>query len=224
MPKEKKNIEAAIRSFLPELVMWGYDPDFISNTLQAHFFANKPIGSGSVREFLDAFDLHTHSYKVYFSISAVSQHFQEILEKRLRLHFNDDGNYHLFKTDKKKIIVYFENIRARCPNTAAKEAYLRLDMFFSFYKYVGNRKGLAMQNKAMVIEGESKPVFVPSKRQTFTVVEESNYEAIGEQSDILITGLLNNAIDEFSMLSKAVELHNTAISVTDLKSGFLNLW
>lgn len=224
LPKEKKKIEAALRCFLPELIMFGYDPDFISTTLQAYFFEGRPINNDSVRDFLSVFDLHIHHYTVYFSVSSVVQHFRTILEKRLRVSFEDDGNYHFFKRDRNKTIVYFKGIKARCPNSAAKKAYSFLDMFFSFYKYVGNKKGFSMQNKAMVIEGENKPVFVSSKRQTFTVVEDVNYAEIGAQSDTLITGLLNNAEDEYFMLSKAIELHNTAISVTDLKSGFLNLW
>ena len=224
LPKEKKKIEAALRCFLPELIMWGYDPEFISATLQFHFFKSKPINNNSVKEFLDVFDLEVHRYKVYFSISSIAQHFRPILEKRLRIKFDDDGNYHLFKSDRNKTIIHFSEIRARCPNSAAKNAYNRLDMFFNFYKYVGNKRSLSLQNKAMVIDGENKPVYVSSKRQTFSVVEESNYAEIGEQSASLISGLLNNAEDEYFMLSKAIELHNTALSVTDLKSGFLNLW
>lgn len=224
MPKEKKNIEAAIRCLLPELVMLGYDPEFISSMLQKHFFKGKPINNDSIKEFLDVFDMKTHTYRVYFSISSLAQHFKTILKRRLHVNFEDDGNYHLFKSDRNKIIVYFIGIRSLCPNSAAKKAYRRLDMFFSFYKYVGDKKGLSMQNKAMVIEDENHPFFVSSKRQTFTVIEEDDYTEIGEQSESLITGLLNNAEDEYFMLSKAIELHNTAISVTDLKSGFINLW
>lgn len=223
-PKQKKKIEAAIRCFLPELIMWGYDPEYISTSLQKHFFKGTTINNDSVKNFLDIFDLQTHTYKVYFSVSSIVRHFQPILERRLRVHFDDDGNYRLFKRDRNKTIIYFDGIRARCPNSAAKIAYNLLDMFFSFYKYVGDKKGFSLQNKAMVIHGDDKPVFVSSKRQTFSVVEDNNYTEIGEQSDLLITGLLNNAEDEYSMLSKAIELHNTAISVTDLKSGFLNLW
>lgn len=223
-PKEKKNIEAALRCFLPELIMWGYDPEFISITLKSHFFKGAVINKDTVKDFLDVFDLKTHKYQVYFSVSSIVQHFRTILEKRLRVHFEDDGNFGSFKVDRNKIIVYFDGIKARCPNSAAKRAYRYLDMFFSFYKYVGNKKSLSMQNKAMVIEGDTKPVFVGAKRQSFSFVEEIDYTEIGEQSDLLITGLLNNAEGEYSMLSKAIELHNTALSVTDLKSGFLNLW
>ena len=223
-PKEKKKIEAALRCFLPELIMWGYDPEFISSKLKAYFFRGAVINKDTVKNFLDVFDLKTHRYKVYFSVSSVVKHFRTILEKRLGVHFEDDGNFHSFKSDRNKIIVYFDGIKARCPNSAAKRANSYLDMFFSFYKYVGNKKSLSMQNKAMVIEGDTKPVFVGAKRQSFSIVEEADYSEIGEQSDSLITGLLNNAEEEYSMLSKAIELHNTALAVTDLKSGFLNLW
>lgn len=223
-PKEKKKIEAVLRCFLPELITWGYDPEFISIMLQKFFFKGKAINNNTVKEFLEVFDLHTHSYNVYFSVSSVVQHFQGILETRLRVCFEDDGNYHFFKRDKNKIIVYVKDIKARCPNSAAKRAYNILDMFFSFYKYVGDKKDISMQNKAMVIEGGNKPVFVAAKKQAFNIVEAINYAEIGQQSDSLITGLLSNAEDEYFMLSKAIELHNTAISVSDLKSGFLNLW
>lgn len=223
-PKEKKKIDSVLRCFLPELIMWGYDPEFISVTLREYFFRGKSINNDTVKNFLDVFNLKTHTYKVYFSVSSVVQHFRPILEKRLSVHFDDDGNFDFFKSHRNKTIVYFEGIRARCPNTAAKRAYSYLDMFFSFYKYVGNKRSLSMQNKAMVIEGECKPVFVGAKKQSFSIIEENNYTEIGEQSDALITGLLNNAEDEYSMLSKAIELHNTALSVADLKSGFLNLW
>lgn len=223
-PKEKKKIEAALRCFLPELIMWGYDPDFISATVKRCFFKGGVINRDTIQDFLDVFDLKSHKYKVYFSVSAIVQHFSGILEKRLHVHFEDDGNFSLFKCHGNKVIIYFDGIKARCPNSAAKRAYSYLDMFFSFYKYVGNKKSLSMQNKAMVIAENCNPVFVGAKRQSFSIVEEIDYVEIGEQSDVMITGLLSHAEGEYSMLSKAIELHNTALSVSDIKSGFLSLW
>ena len=224
LPKEKKNIEAALRCLLPELISWGYDPEFISATLKAYFFSGRLINHNTVKEFLDVFDLKTHNYMVYFSVSAVVQQFKTILETRLPISFEDDGNYHFFKRDRNKTVIRFNDISARCPDTAAKRAHDILDMFLSFYKYVGNKKSVAMQNKAMVIEKGNNPCFVSSKPSAFSIVEEKNDTEIGTLSDNLITGLLSNAEDEYPMLSKALELHNTALSVVDMKSGFLNLW
>lgn len=222
--KEKKKIEAALRCFLPELIMWGYDPEFIHTTLDKYFFKGTTLNSRTVEDFLNIFNLKYYNYKVYFSVSASVQNFREILEKRLNVCFEDDGNFSSFKCPSNKIIVYFENVRECCPNSAAKRAYGYLDMFFSFYKYVGNKKSLSMQNKAMVIKDDERPVFVGAKRQAFTVIEQKNYAEIGVQTDTLITGVLSNAMNEYLMISKAIDLHNTALSVADLKSGFLNLW
>lgn len=73
-------------------------------------------------------------------------------------------------------------------------------------------------------EQDCVPVFVASKKLSYNIIENIDYSEIGALSDQLITGLLINAEDEYSVLSKSVELHNTAISASDLKSGFLNFW
>lgn len=224
LPKEKKKIEAVIRCFIPELVSMGYDSEFIYTALKQHFFSGDAINNTSLEKFLAIFDLKSHRYNVYFAVSPMVKHFREILENRLRLHFDDDGNFSLFNKHSNRIIVYFKDIKAPCPNSAAIDAYNRLDIFFSFYKFVGNKKGLSIQKKAMVKEQDCVPVFVASKKLSYNIIENIDYSEIGALSDQLITGLLINAEDEYSVLSKSVELHNTAISASDLKSGFLNFW
>lgn len=224
LPKEKKKIEAVIRCFIPELVSMGYDSEFIYTALKQHFFSGDAINNTSLEKFLAIFDLKSHRYNVYFAVSPMVKHFREILENRLRLHFDDDGNFSLFNKHSNRIIVYFKDIKAPCPNSAARDAYNRLDIFFSFYKFVGNKKGLSIPKKAMVKEQDCAPVFVASKKLSYNIIENIDYSEIGALSDQLITGLLINAEDEYSVLSKSVELHNTAISASDLKSGFLNFW
>lgn len=224
LPKEKKKIEAVIRCFIPELVSMGYDSEFIYTALKQQFFSGDAINNTSLEKFLAIFDLKSHRYNVYFAVSPMVKHFREILENRLRLHFDDDGNFSLFNKHSNRIIVYFKDIKAPCPNSAARDAYNRLDIFFSFYKFVGNKKGLSIQKKAMVKEQDCAPVFVASKKLSYNIIENIDYSEIGALSDQLITGLLINAEDEYSVLSKSVELHNTAISASDLKSGFLNFW
>lgn len=202
----------------------GYDSEFIYTALKQHFFSGDAINNTSLEKFLAIFDLKSHRYNVYFAVSPMVKHFREILENRLRLHFDDDGNFSLFNKHSNRIIVYFKDIKAPCPNSAARDAYNRLDIFFSFYKFVGNKKGLSIQKKAMVKEQDCAPVFVASKKLSYNIIENIDYSEIGALSDQLITGLLINAEDEYSVLSKSVELHNTAISASDLKSGFLNFW
>lgn len=224
-PKQKRKLEATIRCFLPEILSMGYNADFVYIELKKHFFKNKTIDENSVKNFLEIFNFRIFNYLVYFSVSATVVNFKDILEKRLNLNFKDDGNFKFFKKDRNKRIVYFKDIKATCPNTAAQIAYKRLDLFFSFYKFVGNKKSFAVQRKAMVIEKDKlDPVFVDAKKIAYNIIDDIDFKKIGNTSDRLLTGLLINAQSEYSLLSKAIELHNTALSVSDLKSGFLNLW
>lgn len=223
-PRQKKKLEASIRCWLPEIINMGYNADFIYSKLKNKFFSNKAITDNSINEFLDQFDFMMHEYSVYFSVSNLALKFKDILEKRLRLRFDDDKNFTYFKKDKNKVIVYFDKIKAFCPNTAAEMAYRRLDLFFSFYKFVGNKRVFPIQNKSMVIEKNKPPIFVDAHKLSYNIIDDIDFKNIGTTSDRLITGLLINAKSEYTLLRKSIELHNTALTVPDLKSGFLNLW
>lgn len=224
LPKQKKKLELAIRCWISEILSMGYNTDYIYSELKKHFFAAKKVTNNSVDEFLDIFNFKAHEYSVYFSVSKVVLQFEEILKKRIKLKFDDDGNFKNFKKDKDKVIIFFEKIKAPCPNIAAEIAYHRLELFFSFYKFVGNKRFFSIQKKAMVIENEQKPIFVATHTFLYNIIDDIDFKKIGTTSDNLLTGILFNAKSEYSLLRKSIELHNTALAVPDLKSGFLNLW
>lgn len=223
-PKQKKKIEAALRCWVPEILSMGYSSDYIYNEAKKHFFSNNKVTCNSVDVFLNIFDFKLHEYSVYFSVSNIALKFKDILESRTKLRFDDDGYFFNFKKDRNKVIVFFEKIKAPCPNIAAEIAYSRLDLFFSFYKFVGNKKFFSIQKKAMIIEEGKSPIFVDPHKFSYNIIDDIDFEKIGKTSDSLLTGLLINAKSEYSLLRKSIELHNTALAVPDLKSGFLNLW
>ena len=226
-PKEKEKMETIIRCLLPELVYFGYEPEFIYTTLKNTIFQKRISNIDSVEEFFSTFNMKMHKYNIYFSISNVALKFKEILEKRLRFNFDDDGNFKFFKIDSDKIIVRLDSINAMCPNGAVKKAYEIVDLFFAFYKYVGNKKRFSIQNSAMVIRNgdkPDKPIFIQPHKNYYNIVDSIDFSEIGKASESLITGLLTNAASEYSLLQKSIEMHNTALSIPDLKSGFLNLW
>ena len=161
-----------MRCWLPELIAMGYDADFVYSELRHMFFEKKTVDVRSINDFLDIFNFKVKAYTVYFSVSAIALKYKDILTKRLRLEFDDDGNFKYFKKDSNKIIVFFNKIKAPCPNTAAKIAYNRLDLFFSFYKFVGNKRRFSVQKKAMVIEKECEPIFVDAQKVSYNIIEE----------------------------------------------------
>lgn len=76
----------------------------------------------------------------------------------------------------------------------------------------------------MIIENGQPPIFVDTHKFSYNIIEDIDFKKIGTTSDDLLTGILVNAQTEYILLRKSIELHNTALAVPDLKSGFLNLW
>lgn len=222
-PKKKQKIEAALRCFLPELISLGYNPNFVYNTLKKTL-SREVIVESSASNFIKIFDFKREKYRVYFCVSSMAKKYEEILKNRLNVHFEDDGNFARFKKDNNKIIIYFDEIYALCPNSAATIAYERLDLFFSFYKFVSDQKSFSMKQRAMVVDENDGFIFLPIQSLTYNIINRIDYDEIGAQSDMLITGLLINAKSEYYLLSKSLEMHNTALAIPDLKSGFLNFW
>lgn len=224
-PKEKKNLESAIRCWLPELISYGYDVNYIYVTLRQFFFTKNVISESSVEDFFNIFDFKRHTYSVYFAASNTLLMFKDILMKRLNAKFEDDGMFVNFYKRKKDIVIYFQNIPARCPNLAAQIALSQLNLFLKFYKFVGNKKYVQVKNKAMVIEDKSKSIdFVDSQKSMFHIPDEINLKKIAMISEQLIFGLLENAENDYSIISRAIDLHNNALYTSDLESGYLNLW
>lgn len=96
-PKQKKKLEEALRCFLPELISMGYDAHYVYSELRKCFFEKNVVDKDSVKKFLDVFNFEIHKYTVYFSVSTLAIRFKDILVKRLRLNFEDDGKFSYFK-------------------------------------------------------------------------------------------------------------------------------
>jgi len=223
-PREKDKMESIIRCLLPELVYLGYEPEYIYTTLKEKVFQKTDLSMENINNFFEMFNMKIHNYKVYFAISNVSLKFKEILENRLRFKFDDDDNFKNFRLDRDKVIVWRDNIKSLTPNGAIKSGYELIDLFFSFYKYVGNKKRFSIRDTAMAVDEEGKMTFIKPQKMYYNIVDSINFEEIGKASEALITGLLINAESEYALLSKSIEMHNTALAIPDLKSGFLNLW
>lgn len=224
--KEKKKLEQTIRCWLPELISFGYDANYIYIEIKNYLSKNIVLTANSFNEIINIFDFEIKKYKVYFGIPKSMFIFSELLKERLSLNLEDDGNFHEFKIDSRMAIVYFTNVPSLCPNLAANLAFERFNLFLKFYKFVGNKQFIRLNKKAMVIEEETQATnFVMLKQNMYHIADEINFNEIAETSDQLITGILSNAKSEqYGLLSRAIDLHNSALESTDLKSGYLNLW
>lgn len=226
LPKEKKKLEQVIRCWLPELISKGYDEHYIYTLIKKLFFGATPVSIESIDIFFNKFNFKTSTYRVYFAIPRYFLSYKKILEKRLKLQFEPDDNFKKMRKDRKHIIVYFKGVKSLCSNQAAQIAYNRFNMFITFYKFVGDKTYFNIQNKAMVANDKMQTdvEFVDFRKNQLHIIQDKSARAIGEYSDKLITGILLNAKQEYNVLHKALELHNAALSASDINSAFVNLW
>ncbi len=223
--REKKKIERVLRCYLPGLIAYGYDPDFI-------YYYNKTIfnqkGKSDVDlldEFLDKFTFKKKKYDVYVVLNKKAAEFKEILTANLRVIFDFDlTEARELKYHEKKYMVVKMEIEALDKYEAAHHAYESLNLFFKFYKFMGDERGRWCYNKCMVKLDDNDFAFIDLKIQRYHFPYDSNSAANGRASALTISALLCVASSSFETIEKVIDLHNNAIENTDLSNGFLNLW
>jgi hypothetical protein len=224
-PKEKKQIESITKSLIPELICIGYAPEYIYFNIKRLFFEQKVVSSNCLNEFLNIFDLNRNQYGVYVAASHKVNILKPALERRMNVSFDNDGNFSLLKKDKDKIILHFKDIEALDPYSAMKKTRNQLDLLFQFYGFLSNRKKPFIQKKGMVSEAESKKkIFLETEEKDYDVISNLNDIDAAKMAENSISFLITRAKNNFPILLKAIELHNAALSISDYRNAFLNLW
>ena len=223
---EKKKIEQVMRCLFPDLIAYGYAPEFVYNFNRKTFFADTPIEStDGLLLFFKRFDFKPHNFKIYLGISKEIVKFKSIMTNHLNVTFNDDGNFKFLKIHSNYIKIFLGEIKALDRYSAMKVAYNRINLFLRFYKVLGNINDINIQTIGMAIEdNDTTPYYLPAIPLGYDTIEEFDKERIGNVAEITISELLLNAENSIRTLIKAVDLHNDAISERNLRDGFLNLW
>ena len=223
--KEKKKIEKALRCYIPGLIGRGYSPDYIFYHNKTVF--NQPNKKDTVllNEFLDRFDFQKRKYSVYVALHKNVRNFQAILSQNLGVIFDFDiSEAKGFKYSEKKYIVVKLEIEALDERQAANIAYDELNIFYKFYRFMNDDRNRWFYNKCMVKCSNEGYAFVDLKVQRYNFPENEDRENTSKLSELMITALLFNAEQSFSIIDKVISLHNAALENTDLSNGFLNLW
>ena len=94
-----------------------------------------------------------------------------------------------------------------------------------FYKFLGNRDEDWCWDTALVRDPDDVVEFPPLKPDHYAVSKDYDDRTLGNNSERIISQLLENAAgNDFFVIHKIIETHNTAIESQDAKNAFLNLW
>ncbi len=226
--KRKDELEKIIRIFITELVGLGYSYKSIYYRVHKYFFKNRVYGIQSLNEFIDSFDFKKRNYDVYISAKKSVLQFKDILKRRMKVEFDDDGFFSRFKIKHSKIILLFKDISALDSNSAYETVLNRMQLIHDFNMFLTNREKIKLEKGAMVHNLESDEfAFLELEDGKFRVLCEKIDNEL-ELTDILITQLVKkyNASEQSDLLKimKMLQLHNTSLRVDDARSAFLNLW
>lgn len=221
--KEKRKIERAIRCFIPEVLRYGYSREEIYHSAK-QMLQQEVDPSCALSSFLNQYDKERKEFCVYLGVSEKLRCFNDLLNARLGVASNDDGNFSKCDVWHHYYIVKMDHIKALDASTAANIAYDRIELFTLFYQFWGNYSGNLIQKPALVISEDGVERKLVINREKFASLEDDNPPRIGELSESLITRLVNSARCSLPILKQITKLHNRAISNNGLENGFLNLW
>ena len=224
-PKDKKKIERAIRSYLPMTIGIGYQPVYIYRYCKQVFMDPEICDESWLECFLRRFDGSEIDYTVYYAVDKRVKKFKTILESQLRISFEIDDYSNKLKYDHNKYVCINMRCAALDPNGAAIRAYHTFGIFMRFYKFLGNRDEEWCSETALVKDPYGVVEYPPLKPDHYTVSKDYDVRTLGKNSERIINKLLENAArNDFFVIDKILETHNTAIESHDAKNAFLNLW
>ncbi len=224
-PKDKKKIEKALRSYVPMIIGLGYQPVHIYRYCKQFFKDQEICDEACLERFINHFDGSDIDYTVYFAVDKRVLKFKTILESRLGISFDKDNFSEKLRFDHNKYICVNLRCSALDPNGAAIRAYNAFNIFMRFYKFLGNRDEDWCWDTALVKDPDDVVEFPPLKPDHYAVSKDYDDRTLGNNSERIISQLLENAAgNDFFVIHKIIETHNTAIESQDAKNAFLNLW
>lgn len=224
-PKEKKKIERSIKILLPELFAYGYSNECIYKRVKYYFFEKKKSLS-SINAFLDSFDVEKKEYKVYLAINKDILQFKEILNNKLRVNFDDDGNFSKLNHRADDIIISIDTIEALDEYSAVEKFKSILNIFMLFYIALDNKNDIDINDVAMTFQGKEL-CYVHHNNSSVKAIERFSSEEAAKYAEqtlndlLTIFGITPNTL--FSLM-QIFEKHNSAILDDNIENSFLNLW
>lgn len=220
----KEEVEKGLRNWIVEIVSRGYTPEYIYNYLKALLSKRHNNASAVLKDFLEHFSIEEEGFRVYLTFTSNMKQCKEVLEKRIHVCFDDDGNFSHIRTRKKDFVGYIE-VQALDEYDAIHEAYSMISIFLKYYRVISNRKRELIRKIGGVKHiGSSELSFIPLKSLGYRSIEIEPKADITHSVDSIILNCQTKPEQTRYQIDKMIELHNESLEQPDLNDGFLNLW
>lgn len=220
----KKEIEFALRAWVASVVWYGYSPEYIYRHLRSFFDTKVDNPIEKLEEFLNRFDFKPKNYKVYFVFYAKAKNYKTLLNERLHISFEDDGNFQKLKKNPEAFVGVIE-MDGHDSCGAIQRAYSALNIFLRFYRAFTNKREELIGKSALVINEEmQEDLILPVEALGYKNIEATPGRTYADEIDTVVLRCQGKTKETYLQLNKIVDLHNAALKQQDLNDAFVNLW
>lgn len=221
----KREIDDSLRSWISSLSWKGYALEYIYRKLHSIYEVSVDDPKRSIQDFINSFDFEPHDFRVYFLFQSNSISYKKLLEDRLHICFEDDGNFYKLRKPKNKSYIGYLEEKGIDPYNAKMVALSRVDIFLSFYRVISNRKKPLLGKTSLTIDKATKAeMYISVEAKGYRAIEIDPKHDIGTTIDYLILRCQTKSRRTIQHLKRMMNLHNMALAQIDLYDGFVNLW
>lgn len=229
--KEKKDIYHLTKLWITELSNYGYNQNFIYHTNSHYFFNNQnKVNATDPTDFFRLFDFQKKKFNVIFKGTRVFKEF-EGTAKSMKISFkeeitpsgatDDEVQFIQEKTGDEIFICSevetFDIIRARI------NAEFPLQMLGAYFSFFHHKDRPVLSDKCIVKPENAEPVILDKSSKSILKKADTNPKVAGQKVQTMFQKL-DLPQSTISSITRAIDLHSTALEANDLENKLLSLW
>lgn len=216
-PKEKEEIEFALRIWIASVAYGGYRFEYIYRYLNETFSNIEEDIYKITNNFIERFDFKKKEHIVYLNFYKSMDSYKELLSHRLNVVFKDDGNFEKLRNQKNtnKSFVGKLIIEELDSYGAIAAAHRQLDIFFSFYRVLSNRRIQLLGKNGLVVCGKEE-MRLPVVTDGYKAIALEPHIDLKFFVDSMVIGCPKKDKNTYIHLQKMIRLHNMALIQSDL--------
>jgi hypothetical protein len=231
--KEKGNIYKATRSYITELINYGYTTPYIYHNINTFFFnSSEKFTHTSPESFFNIFNYEKKKFTVVYKVSRVFAEFESVGEN-LKFKISDTFSSEGLKGEDKRyvenkkaseIFIIFDNIEAIDDNVVRIQTEVPLFKIGNIFSYYHHKETPMISDLALVINHTDK--FTSLKDESIkSIIKKADIKpkaAVVKVKNLFIT--LDLSQNTIYRISRAIDLHSISLSTEQVENKLLNIW
>lgn len=232
LEKEKEKIYFATKSYVTELINYGYTLGYLYyKTRKFYFNTEVPVTCKDPKKFFSLFDFKDKKFSVYFIANKLYQEFK-YLEEPFKFQIVAQHGLPNLKPHEKgffngktkdDLLIVFKEIEAFDENSArirSEIMLIKLGNFFSFYHH----KEIPKINPEVLVFNLTDNYSIIREQPIKSIIKKEDIKPKVAAEKVKSLFQLDLAPKTISTIGRAMELHSIALETPQIENKLLNLW